>query len=295
MSIDGWLCLDKTSGISSNSAMLRVRKIFQQKTGYIGTLDPFATGILPIAIGRARHFIRYMDNATKTYIFTIQFGATTDTLDLTGNVIDHNKIVPLKQDVENILPQFLGKTHQIPPKYSAIKIQGRRACDLIRAGKNVELSSREIEIFDLKIVDDNLKNDGSMTFEVFCSKGTYVRSLAKDISEKIGVLGFVKFLRRVKCGFFSKNNLITIEKLNEMKDTTELMRVLIPIDVPLGDIPAISLESSKVKLLLQGRTVVVDSPLSDSLVRLYNGEHRFFGVCEIGGSLVKPSSMYVNE
>lgn len=295
MNIDGWVCLDKPAGISSNFAMVKVRKILQQRTGYVGTLDPFATGVLPIAAGRARHFIKYTDNAAKRYIFTVQFGAVTDTLDLDGQIIEENGLVPRREEIEKILPEFAGKILQIPPKFSAIKIKGRRACDLMRSGKNIDLAAREITIFDLSIVKDNLENGGSMTFCVFCSKGTYVRSLARDISERAGVLGFVKYLRRTECGFFSQNAAITMEKLIEMSDTAQLTSALISIDAPLGGIPAVSLESDKVTSLLQGRMVEVDSPPSGSTVRLYDEAHRFFGVCEVcDGGLIKPLSMYIN-
>ena len=294
--IDGWLCLDKCDGISSNLAMIRARKFFQQKTGYVGTLDPFATGVLPIAIGRTRHFIKYLDEAVKTYCFSVKFGATTDSLDLTGAIIDEINIVPTEQQIVDVLDDFCGTIEQMPPKFSAIKINGRRACDLTRLGKSVELTSRKVTIFSLNMTECNLKRDGTASFEVTCSKGTYVRSLARDIAVRVGSLGYVTKLRRIKCGFFSINQSITLEKLQEMKDTKLLTSVLIPIDIPLVDIPEVSLKSSEVVALLQGKTVQTNlSPCAH--VRVYDEDERLFhGVCEIcDNGVIRPSSMYINE
>lgn len=291
--VDGWLCLDKQAGLSSNFAMVLVRKILQQKTGYVGTLDPFATGVLPIAVGRARHFIKYLDAATKRYIFTIQFGESTDSLDITGNVVNYTAMIPSRKILDDVLKSFKGKILQIPPRFSAIKVKGRRACDLVRAGKEVDLCAREMEIFSLEIVKDELLENQCITLEVHCSKGMYVRSLARDIAKKAGSLGYVKELRRTECGFFSLNYAITIEKFREIKDTTGLKSVLIPIDMPLGDIPAISLELSEVSALLQGRSVTTGRPRCPQ-VRVLGVDQRFYGVCDICGGLIKPLSMFVN-
>lgn len=293
--IDGWVCLDKPEGISSNYAMLRVRKLLGEKTGYVGTLDPFATGVLLIAVGRARHFIKYTNENTKTYVFTIQFGAITDTLDSTGKISEHDGIVPDINAIKNMLQEFVGELTQLPPKYSAIKINGRRACDLVRSGKDVELTTRKITIFSLKLLSEQLSEKGTVTFEVSCSKGTYIRSLARDIADRVGALGYVTYLRRTKCGLFEINNSVTLEKFREMLDTSGVMSVLIPIDAPLGDIPAISLESSGITMLLHGRPVDVGA-VPYIRVRIYDGSQRFFGVCEVcNGCVLKPSSMYVNN
>lgn len=292
---DGWICLDKPAGISSNYAMILVRKLMQTKTGYVGTLDPFATGILLIAVGRARHFIKYTDENTKTYVFTIQFGAITDTLDSTGNILENNGRIPTISEVKSVLHSFVGEINQLPPKYSAIKINGRRACDLIRSGKDVELPSRKVRIFSLNLLSEQLQKDGTVTLEVFCSKGTYVRSLARDIADKLETLGYVTSLRRITCGLFEIKNTMTLEKLREIVDTSEIESVLIPIDAPLGDIPAISLESSEIAMLLHGRPIEVEA-MSYDRVRIYDNSQRFFGVCEVcDNCLLKPSSMYINN
>lgn len=293
--IDGWICLDKPAGISSNYAMIRVRKLLHEKTGYVGTLDPFATGVLLIAVGRARHFIKYTNENTKTYVFTIQFGSITDTLDSTGKISEYDGIVPDINAIKNTLQEFVGELTQLPPKYSAIKINGRRACDLVRFGKDVELTTRKITIFSLKLLSEQLSEKRTVTFEVSCSKGTYVRSLARDIADRVGALGYVTYLRRTKCGLFEINNSVTLEKFREMLDTSGVTSVLIPIDAPLGDIPAISLESSEITMLLHGRPVDVGA-VPYVRVRIYDGSQRFFGVCEVcNGCVLKPSSMYVNN
>lgn len=292
---DGWIYLDKPAGISSNYAMILVRKILQAKTGYVGTLDPFATGVLPIATGRARHFIKYTDEHTKTYVFTIQFGVTTDTLDSTGKILERNEIIPNIEEIEKVLPNFLGEQEQMPPKYSAIKINGRRACDLIRAGKDIELISRKITIFSLNILSEQLQDNGSITLETSCSKGTYIRSLARDIANKLQTLGHVSSLRRTKCGLVEINNAITLENLRKMVNNGGVESVLVPIDVPLGDIPAISLESSEITTLLHGRPVCTRTIPCDK-VRVYSNSQHFFGVCDVCDECVlKPSSMYINN
>ncbi|MCR5225319.1 MAG: tRNA pseudouridine(55) synthase TruB [Alphaproteobacteria bacterium] len=277
--LSGWLCLDKPEGISSNFAMVKVRRILEEKTGYIGTLDPFASGVLPIAVGEARKFIQYTNESEKKYTFTIVFGKTTDTLDRNGQIIAETSVVPSVEQVKGVILSFLGTITQVPPMFSAIKINGVRACDRARKGEKIDLKSREVHIFDLRIVEDNLAS-AEITLEVACSKGTYVRSLARDIAEKLGSLSYVKELRRTKAGFFSINNAITLEKLIEMKDTSKLTGVLYPLESPLDDIPALYVKEEEAVKLQRGLCISVEQeePTS-SVVKIFGNETRkFYGV-----------------
>lgn len=293
--IDGWICLDKPKGISSNFAMVRVRKILKEKTGYVGTLDPFATGVLPIAIGRARKFIQFIEDVEKIYEFEIVFGASTDSYDETGEITETTKIIPSKDQIEKILSNFFGEIEQTPPKFSAIKINGRRACDLARQNKSVKIPPRKIFIHNLKLLQ--FLENGRAKFQVCCSKGTYVRTLAVDIAQKLGSLCYVKELRRLKSGFFSIERAISLEKLAEMVDTNELDGNLIPLESPLDDIPALFLEKNYVSELQNGLSVqLAESEILSSNVRLFDSESgKFCGICFVSADgIVSAVKMYLN-
>lgn len=286
-----WLPLDKPEGVSSNGAMARVRRILERiaatgsgdsgsnsnerrgnfssgtsaasprsviRAGYIGTLDPFATGVLPIAIGEARKFIPYVSEERKTYVFSVVFGSETDSLDVDGDVVATSDRLPLLSDLQSVLPQFLGDQQQMPPKFSAIKINGRRACDLMRQGKDeeVKLQLRSVHIFSLKLLDfTTAGSEVAATIEVVCSKGTYVRSLARDIAHALGTLAFVKTLRRTSAGPFDISRAISLEKLQQIEDTRQLMDFVMPLESPLDDIPALYLSAEESMRLQNGLIV----------------------------------------
>lgn len=245
----GWICLNKPAGMSSNQAMIKVKKIFKQKTGYIGTLDPFATGVLPIAIGEACKFIPYISDVEKTYILTMVFGQETDTLDTDGKIIKTSKKIPNDKEISVILPSFLGEIMQRPPSFSAIKIRGKRACDRVRNGEIVELPLRKVNIFSVSL----LATEGNeATLSVICSKGTYIRSLARDIAEKLGSVAYVKSLKRIKSGFFSINHAISLEKISQIKDTNDSLAILASVESPLDDIPALYMSEENIVKLQNG-------------------------------------------
>ncbi|MDR2794205.1 MAG: tRNA pseudouridine(55) synthase TruB [Holosporaceae bacterium] len=281
--MNGWLCLDKPPGMSSNFAMIKVRKILGARTGYVGTLDPFATGVLPIAVGEARKFIQFLGSSQrKKYDFTIVFGKTTDSLDRDGKITGESLKIPIPEEVKNILPDFLGRQWQLPPIFSAIKIFGRRACDRVRAGENIELAAREVEIFFLSLegVENNI-----FRFCVICSPGTYVRSLARDIAEKVGSLGYVDALRRTESGFFSIKHAIPLENLSKIDDTDMLIRLLVPIESPLDDIPALYLENDLVKMVQNGLRISLKNQLSLPCVRIHeNFDGGFRGIGSVSDS-----------
>ena len=296
--LDGWICLDKPRGVSSNFAMSKARKILGGRTGYIGTLDPFATGVLPIAAGRARRFIQFANEKEKQYEFTVLYGAATDTYDNTGAVVERTDVVPDKSRILHVIPEFLGSITQIPPKFSAIKINGVRACDLARKRQPVELASRKINIFDLKLLEFSEKK---AKFFVSCSKGTYVRSLAVDMAHRMGTLCCVTELRRTMAGFFSLKNAITLEILAKVVDTGKLGSYLIPLESPLDDIPALFLEEDDVYRLKNGQVVqfmdterlFLDMPAP--YVKVFdNGTKQFCGVCGYTDGYLKPIRMFLS-
>ncbi|MDR2107176.1 MAG: tRNA pseudouridine(55) synthase TruB [Holosporaceae bacterium] len=289
----GWICLDKPGGISSNKAMLKVRAILEEKkTGYLGTLDPFATGVLPVAVGEARKYIRFVDESQKCYVFTVVFGKTTDTLDETGKVTATVDFVPDAGAVSRVIPEFIGEIRQTPPQFSAVKIDGRRACDRVRRGEIVSPKPRSVRINDLRIIAENFEKN-EMTMEVTCSGGTYVRSLARDLAEKLGSLACVKTLRRNKSGFFSVRDAISLEKLREMKDTGKLADALISVERPLDDIPALYLGGESVSGLRNGVAVPADrGVVVSSNVRIFDDDGIFRGIGFVSeDGLVKPVRM----
>ena len=265
--IHGWLVLDKPLDLTSTKAVGIVRRIFNaQKAGHAGTLDPLASGILPIALGEATKTVNYVMEGGKEYEFTVKWGAETSTDDLEGEVTSTSLKRPTLEEVEEVLTLFIGNILQTPPAYSAIKINGKRAYDLARSGEEVEIASREVRIDDL-IVKSHIE-DEEMTLVAKCGKGTYIRALARDIGRELGCLGHVTRLRRIKSGPFTENMSISLEKLEELSHSAaardELLDQLCPIETALDDIPALAInedDASRVRLgqavLLKGR----DAPI----------------------------------
>lgn len=263
----GWIILDKPLGLGSTQAVGAVKRVCREaglgkvKVGHGGTLDPLATGVLPIALGEATKLCGRMLDATKTYAFTVQFGTETDTLDLEGKVIAESPVRPTLADVEAVLPRFTGPIEQVPPAYSALKIDGMRAYDLARKGEAVELKSRSVTIHDLTI---GAADADSVTLVASVSKGTYVRSLARDIALALGTVGHVTMLRRLKAGPFGIDQAISLDKLNEVGKGAPLENVLLPLEAGLVDIPALNLSPEQASMVRQGR-VLTGLPHTDGL------------------------------
>ena len=249
--INGWLIIDKPVGIGSTTIVNQTRHLFNaQKNGHTGTLDPFASGVLPIAFGEATKLIPYVTDGPKEYEFTLKFGSATDTLDLTGQITLSGGITPTKEQILNILPSFIGEISQVPPTYSAIKINGRRAYDLARHGQNVEMPTRQINIYDLQLLD--ILPDSQAKFRVECSKGTYVRTLGADIAQKLGTYGHLTQLRRTKCGNFSLCNTILLDNLKKL-DYSALQQSLLPMLTCLCDITVIAISQEDGERLRKGQ------------------------------------------
>ena len=220
------------------------------KVGHGGTLDPLAEGVLPIALGEATKLAGRMLDASKVYDFTIRFGEETDTLDAEGKVIERSAHRPSRTDVQAILPQFTGGIEQVPPAYSALKVEGRRAYDLARGGVEVELATRAVRIHALDLLAAEAE---SATLRAHVSKGTYIRSLARDIARALGAVGHVTYLRRVKAGPFREDQAISLDKLNEIGKGERLQDNLLPLEAGLDDIPALALDPTSAQAVRQGR------------------------------------------
>lgn len=250
--VNGWLIIDKPRDMGSTPVVNLTRRLFNaKKNGHAGTLDPFATGVLPIAFGEATKVLPYVTDGEKEYEFVLQFGAFTNTDDSEGEIIETTDIIPTREEIEQIIPLFIGKIKQIPPIYSAIKIDGQRAYKLARNGQNVEIPEREIEIFDLQLLNVNANRQAK--FKVRCSKGTYVRTLGRDMAIKLGSKGYLQELRRIKCGKFSIEDAILLENLKKIVHIDDLKKSLLPLETSLRDIADLAVSESDAIKLKQGQ------------------------------------------
>ena len=254
--VSGWINLDKPYDLTSTSAVSRVRRIFNaQKAGHAGTLDPLATGILPIALGEATKTVPFLMDADKTYRFTIAWGRTTATFDREGAALAESDVRPTADQVDAVLGRFIGEISQVPPAYSAIKVDGERAYDLARAGEEVVLEPRIVRIDDLRLV---ATPDADHTvLEMDCGKGTYVRAIVRDLAEMLGACGHVDELRRTRVGGFSEDSAVTLESLEDLGHKARQSEALLPVETALDDIPALAVTDEDAFRLKQGRSIVL--------------------------------------
>jgi tRNA pseudouridine55 synthase len=273
--VHGWIILDKPLGLGSTQAVSAVKRALRQggypklKVGHGGTLDPLASGVLPVAIGEATKLAGRLLDSDKIYEFTIRFGEETSTLDAEGEPIAHSDVRPTFDEVEAILPRFTGPIEQIPPAYSALKVDGERAYDLARAGAEVDLQPRPVTIHNLRVFASSREPDlltrrgedpkdkleeAGLTAHV--SKGTYIRSLARDISRALGTVGHVSALRRTKAGPFTLEPAISLDKLDDLAKGHALESVCLPLRAGLDDIPALSLTPDQAGLLRKGQQAI---------------------------------------
>jgi tRNA pseudouridine55 synthase len=263
--INGWLIIDKPLGLGSTTAVSWVKRALRQggygkvKVGHGGTLDPLATGVLPIALGEATKLAGRMLDASKIYDFTVRFGTQTDTLDGEGVVIATSDVRPRLTEVEAVLARFTGEIEQMPPAYSALKVDGKRAYDLARAGEEVVLKVRPVTIYSLEVQGSG---DSEVTLTAHVSKGTYIRSLARDIALALGTVGHVTMLRRTKAGPFTLENVILLDKLDGIATGRMLEDVILPLTAGLDDIPALPVTQAQAAALRQGR-VLTGIPTND--------------------------------
>ena len=254
--LHGWIILDKSVGLGSTTAVSAVKRILREagepktKVGHGGTLDPLASGVLPIALGEATKLCGRMLDATKRYDFTIRFGEKTDTLDAEGQVVETSDVRPDEDAIEAILPRFTGDIEQVPPAFSALKIDGKAAYARARAGEHVELKPRRVRIFELKLAS---ASDDETTLSATVSKGTYIRSLARDIARALNTVGHVTMLRRTRAGPFSLEQAISLDFLEEAAKARRLTETVLLLTAALDDIPALPVTPDQAQLLRHGQ------------------------------------------
>ncbi len=295
--VHGWLVLDKPTGVTSTRALAIVKRLLNaQKAGHAGTLDPLATGVLPIAFGEATKTTSYAVDGTKTYQFRVAWGVETDTDDSEGDEVDRSDQRPSQADVEAVLPSFTGVISQVPPAFSAIKINGQRAYDLAREGAPVELAARAITVDAIQLVE--MDGSDSAVFEATCGKGTYVRALARDIGRKLGCLGHVTGLRRTRVGTFLEQDALSIDDLTAAVERDEgpdaLISRLLPIEAALDTLVGLRVEPSDAAQLARGQAVLIrgrDVPDASRPVYAMS-KGRVIALGEIDKGALKPTRVF---
>jgi tRNA pseudouridine55 synthase len=263
--LSGWVCFDKPYNMTSTTAVAIVRRRFNaQKAGHAGTLDPLATGILPIALGEATKTVPYLMDATKVYRVVIAWGESTTTLDREGDVTERSDHRPSIEQIEARLPDFLGTTLQVPPDFSAIRVEGERAYDLARQGAEFELKARPVRIDRLEVIGS--PGPDQVELEMQCGKGTYVRSVVRDLARALGTCGHVAGLRRTRVGQFDEGRAIGLEKLENLGHTPALLEALLPVETALDDIPELAVTAEDAFRLKQGRAIVLVPRQAETLM-----------------------------
>ncbi|PIR38558.1 MAG: tRNA pseudouridine(55) synthase TruB [Alphaproteobacteria bacterium CG11_big_fil_rev_8_21_14_0_20_39_49] len=285
--INGWLNINKPAGVTSTKVVAILKRYYNaKKVGHAGTLDPLAEGVLPIAFGEATKTINYMMDAKKEYEFTVKWGEATSTGDAEGEIIQTSEIIPTQQEIQTTLPFFIGEIEQTPPAFSAIKIDGKRAYDLARQGKEVKIKSRKVCIYNLEYL-------GADTFRTKCSKGTYIRSLAIDLARKLGTQGHVTMLKRTKVGNFCIKSAILLDMFDNKvyKDGSE--ELLLPVEQVLDDIPVLDITNEEAASLRQGKTISFEpSGLTQGDITAVKSNGKLIALCEVGNAIIKPSRVF---
>lgn len=284
---NGWIILDKSSGLFSRTAGARLARMFgTKKFGHIGTLDPMASGVLPIALGDATKMIPFVEDAhthIKEYLFSVQFGFDTDSLDITGNITRRDDFVPDTDVLRAALSGFVGDIMQTPPAYSAVHVNGRRAYELARRGAVPEIAARPVQVYELEFVGIN---GNSWHFRTRCSRGTYVRALARDIAASVGAIATVDMIRRTETNGFTLKSALTLDFLeNLFNNGGDVGKYLMSADYGLGDIPVCSLSDNDAHFYINGG--FIETGGTDGLRRVYNGD-RFIGVGNVVGGTLRP-------
>jgi tRNA pseudouridine55 synthase len=296
--VHGWVALDKPIGMTSTHAVAIVKRLFSAKrAGHAGTLDPLASGGLPIAIGEATKTVPFVMDGRKRYRFTVTWGEERDTDDTEGRAVRSSELRPTAEAIRALLPRFTGLIEQIPPQYSAIKVQGERAYDLARDGETVELKPRPVEIHELTLTEQ-LDNNRSV-FEAECGKGTYVRALARDLGRILGCFGHISALRRTLVGPFGENDMISLEQLEALCDRAasgegSLADALLPVETALDDIPALAVTRADAARLHRGQAVLLrgrDAPNCSGTVYV-TVAGRLLALAEIGNGELIPKRVF---
>jgi tRNA pseudouridine55 synthase len=290
--VDGWVVLDKPLGMGSTKAVGRVRWLFDaQKAGHGGTLDPLASGVLPIALGEATKTVPFVMDGRKEYRFTLRFGEARSTEDAEGEVTASSPVRPTDAAIRDALTAFIGEIEQTPPAFSALKIDGQRAYDLARAGQVVEMKPRPVTVERLELL---ARPDADHAdFVVGCGKGTYIRSLGRDLALALGTVGHLSALRRTVCGPFREEVAISLSKLEALGHIPPLLGALAPVETALDDIPALALTETQADQLRHGQPVLLtrDVPPSGALVRAEQGS-RLIALVRSDGVALQPVRVF---
>ena len=309
--MDGIIIINKPKGCTSHDIVYKIKKMLNEKVGHTGTLDPMAEGVLPILIGKGTLLSKYLINHNKKYIVELQLGTKTDTADSEGKIIEEqpvNETLLTQENITKILQTFIGKQEQVPPIYSAIKVNGKKLYEYARKGQQVEIKPRQIEIYNIDLIDYSPK-EKQIKFEVFCGKGTYIRSLCEDIATKFGTVGYMKTLKRTQVGDFKIKDSITVEELNKIvensniantkkneannkansKMSNEIDKKIISVEKIFEASPSIELDERKLKLFLNG--VMLTQKYDDGVYKIYSHEsnniNQFIGTGTIKDNLLK--------
>ena len=286
--MNGILIINKEKGWTSHDIVYKVKKIFNEKVGHTGTLDPLAEGVLPVLIGKGTLCSKYLINHDKKYVVNLALGQKTETADLEGKIIEEKNIPDkslTQNKIEKVLKSFIGKQQQMPPIYSAIKVNGKKLYEYARKGQNVEIKPREIEIYDIKLMNIDAQKK-QIQFEVFCGKGTYIRSLCEDIAEKLETVGYMESLKRIQVGDFKIEESSKIQELEENKeDTKYLESKIISVEEIFKNKEKIKLDDKKMQLFLNG--VKITQNQENDIYRIYDKNEKFIGIGIVQDKLLK--------
>jgi tRNA pseudouridine55 synthase len=298
--VSGWICLDKPLDVTSTQAVSRVRRAFNaQKAGHAGTLDPLASGILPIALGEATKTVPFLMDAGKVYRFSIEWGRTTASFDREGAVTATSDVRPTQAEVEAALPAFVGEIEQIPPAFSAVKVDGERAYDLAREGVELDLAPRVVSIRSARVTAQ--PDADHVEIELACGKGAYVRAIVRDLAAALGACGHVSALRRTAVGGLTEARAIGLETLEELCHTPGRLEALLPVETALDDIPALAVTAEDAFRLTQGRSIVLLPRQAEALkASLTNGSRivsafedgRIVALCEMRAGRLNPTRVF---
>jgi tRNA pseudouridine55 synthase len=297
--VSGWICLDKPLDLGSTQAVGRVRRAFNaQKAGHAGTLDPLATGILPIALGEATKTVPFLVEADKAYRFSIHWGVETASFDREGAVTATSEVRPTVPEAAEALKAFIGEIDQVPPDYSAVKVDGARAYDLAREGVIMDLKARRVVIHDARVTGST--GPGHVEIEMECGKGTYVRAIVRDLAAALGARAHVSALRRTRVGPFTEAAAVGLEVLEDLCDKEHALEVLLPVETALDDIPALAVTTEDAFRLTQGRSIVLLPRQVETLKpmlsasRTVSARHgtRIVALCEMRAGRLNPTRVF---
>jgi len=285
--MDCIILINKPKGCTSHDVVYKVKKILNEKVGHTGTLDPNATGVLPLLVGKATQISKYLINHDKTYEAVLKLGIKTDTADIEGNILEEREVskeILQKSNIEKVLKEFIGKQAQLPPMYSSIKVNGKKLYEYARKGEKIEVQSRNIEIYQMELLNINEK-ENEIVFRVSCSKGTYIRSLCENIAEKLNTIGYMTDLKRTIVGEFNLEDSITLNELEDIIKENKSSKAIIEIENFLKNKQEIVLNDKEIQLLLNG--VKLEKNLLDDIYRIYDSNNNFIGIGECFNNKLK--------